>query len=245
MPKKLLSDQIVNRRAIFLAGMRDTFPLIVAAAPFGLVYGALAISQGLSEWLTMSMSLFVFAGASQFIAVTLLASSAAFPVILLTVFIVNLRHMLYAATFMKQVGQLSQWLRLPMAFWLTDETFAVVSNRLLREPKMTGFSWYYLGSCLAMYSNWILCTWLGLTLGQRLPDVTQWGLDVAMVVAFVGIVVPLLKHKAHWACAISAIIAATLTYHWPHQTGLLFSTFLAIGVGLLLDTKPAKVDSNG
>jgi hypothetical protein len=81
------SNQTVSRSLIFLAGMRDTLPLIIAAAPFGLVYGALAISQGLSEWLTMSMSLFVFAGASQFIAVTLLASSTALPVILLTVFI--------------------------------------------------------------------------------------------------------------------------------------------------------------
>jgi 4-azaleucine resistance transporter AzlC len=225
--------------------MRDTLPLIIAAVPFGLVYGALAISLGLSEWLTMSMSLFVFAGASQFIAVTLLASSAALPVILLTVFIVNLRHMLYAATFMKQVGELPQWLRLPMAFWLTDETFAVVSNRVLREPKMLGFSWYYLGSCIAMYTNWTLCTWLGLTLGQRVPDMTRWGLDVAMVVAFVGIVVPLLKHKSHWACAFTAIVAAALTYHWPHQTGLLFSTFLAIGIGLLLDARRVEADPNG
>ncbi|MFT5658768.1 MAG: 4-azaleucine resistance transporter AzlC [Gammaproteobacteria bacterium] len=241
MSDKTTSVSITIPGTIFLTGMRDTLPLIVAAIPFGIVYGALAISQGLSEWLTMSMSLFVFAGASQFIAVTLLASSAAFPVILLTVFIVNLRHMLYATTFMRQVGHLPQWLRMPMAFWLTDETFAVASNRVLREPDAPGFTWYYLGSCIAMYSNWILCTWIGLTLGQQIPDMTSWGLDVAMVVAFVGIVVPLLQYRAHWACAFTAVVAAALTYHWPHQTGLLFSSLLAIGVGLLLESSNAKV----
>ena len=236
MPDHSLLNHTPSRSVIFLTGMRDTLPLLIAAVPFGIVYGALAISHGLSEWLTMSMSLFVFAGASQLIAVTLLASSVAFPVILLTVFIVNLRHMLYAATFMKQVVRLPQWLRIPMAFWLTDETFAVVGNRVLREPEAPRFTSYYLGSCIAMYSNWVLCTWIGLTLGQQIPDMTGWGLDVAMVVAFVGIVVPLLKHRAHWACALTAVVAAALTYHWPNQIGLLFSSLLAVGVGLLLET---------
>ncbi len=224
-----------SHRLIFITGMRDTIPLLIAAAPFGIVYGAMAISQGLSEWLTLSMSLFVFAGSAQFIAVTLLASSVIFPVILATVFIVNLRHMLYAATFMRQVARLPQWLRIPMAFWLTDETFAVASKLTLREPDAKGFTSYYLGSAIAMYSNWILCTWLGLTLGQQIPDMTSWGLEVAMIVAFVGIVVPLLKHQAQWACAATAVVGGILTFHWPHQVGLLFSSIVAIIVGLLLE----------
>ena len=197
-----------NRHIIFLTGIRDTLPLIIAAAPFAMVYGALAISQGLSEWLTLSMSLFVFAGAAQFIAVTLLSSSVIFPVILVTVFIVNLRHMLYAATFMQQAAKLPQWIRIPMAFWLTDETFAVVSNRKFCVSNADGFAWYYLGSCIAMYCNWIFCTWIGLTLGQQIPDITAWGLDVAMVVAFIGIVVPLLKQRAQWVCAGTAVIGS-------------------------------------
>ncbi len=234
---------MVSNRLNFLIGIRDTIPLLVAAAPFGIVYGALAISHGLSEWLTLSMSLFVFAGSAQFIAVTLLASSAIFPVILATVFIVNLRHMLYAATFMPHVAKLPQLLRIPMAFWLTDETFAVASNQALREPDAEGFVWYYLGSAIAMYSNWILCTWLGLTLGQQIPDVTNWGLEVAMIVAFIGIVVPLLKHRAQWACAATAVVSSILTFHWPHQIGLLFSSVAAIGVGLMMEHKAVEKET--
>ena len=123
----------------FLTGSRDTFPLIIAAAPFALVYGALAINYGLSETLVMAMSLFIFAGASQFVAITLLASATAFPIILVTVFIINLRHMLYAASFMPQVAKVSAWLRIPMAFWLTDETFAVVTNRVAQAKNDVGF----------------------------------------------------------------------------------------------------------
>ncbi len=221
----------------FLIGARDTTPLIIAAAPFGLVYGALAINQGLSEALVMAMSIFVFAGASQFVTIALLASATAFPVILATVFIVNLRHMLYAASLMPQLAKVSAWLRVPMAFWLTDETFAIVSNRVSQAKDDKHFTAYYLGSAIFMYSSWLFFSWLGMTLGQKIPDIKSWGLDVAMVIAFVTIVVPLLKNYADWACALTAGVSAILTYHWPHQTGLLFSSFIAIAVGVALGYK--------
>lgn len=226
-----------DRLRIFLQGMRDTLPLILAAIPFGILFGAAAISQGLSAWTTLAMSLLVYAGASQFIAVTLLASATALPVILMTVFIVNLRHMLYSAALMQEVSKLKQWLRVPLAFWLTDETFAVVSHRDRTTPNAPGWAPYYLGSALAMYSNWALCTWIGMTLGQQIPDMTNWGLDIALIVAFVAIVVPALQKRADWACAATAGVTAVLCYDWPNQTGLLFAALLAIGVGLLLDPK--------
>jgi len=232
----------MNGTKPFLTGSRDTLPLIIAAAPFGLVYGALAISHGLPESLIMAMSLFVFAGASQFVAITLLASATAYPVILITVFIVNLRHMLYAASLMPQLAKVSTWLRIPMAFWLTDETFAVVSSRISQTKNSKNFAPYYLGSAISMYSSWAFFSWLGMTLGQEIPNITNWGLDVAMVVAFVTIVVPLLKNYADWACAATAGVSAVLTYHWPHQTGLLFSSILAISVGVFLGSQQLKLN---
>jgi len=223
-----------NNQRNFLLGLRDTIPLVIAATPFAIVFGALAVSNGLPEWLIMSMSIFVFAGASQFIAITLLAAATAFPVILLTVFIVNLRHMLYAASLMPQLEKVPQWLRSPMAFFLTDETYAVVSNRVFQQPNKAGFVAYYLGSGIFMYLNWILFSYIGMTLGKSIPNITSWGLDIAMIVAFIGIVVPILKRRADWACAITAAISGLLTYDWPHQTGLLFSAMVAIAVGMLV-----------
>lgn len=222
-----------NTRAFF-TGSRDISMLVIAAVPFAIIYGALAVTAGLSEWLVMAMSIFVFAGASQFIAVTLFTSSAAYPVILLTVFIINLRHMLYAASLMPQIAKLPQWFRLPMGFLLTDEAFAVVSNRVIQTPSKRGFVAYYFGAGLTMYLSWIFFSWMGMTLGQNIPDIKSWGLDVAMAVAFVGIIVPILKKRADWACFLTASISALLTYDWPHQTGLLFSSLIAIAVGMLV-----------
>lgn len=221
--------------ALFWRGGRDILPLIIAAIPFGIVYGAMGQSLGLTEWQVMGMSLFVYAGSAQFIAVTLMASAAAFPVVLLTVFIVNLRHLLYAASLMPVVDKVPALLRVPMAFWLTDESFAIAAARLRKKHNDGAkFYAYYMGAALTMYLNWQLCTWIGITAGKQIPDMTRWGLDVAIVVAFIGIVVPSLERASHWACAVTSAVCILLTYDWPHQSGLLFSSVMAIGVGVLV-----------
>ena len=231
-----------NRSRQLWLGALETLPLVVAAFPFGVVFGALAHSSGLGLWVTVGMSLIVFAGASQFIALTLLATATALPVIVATVFIVNLRHMLYSANLMHSVERWPQPVRAVLAFWLTDETFAVVSDRINRHPGEAGLAWFYLGSALFMYGFWQLSTLLGYTLGSQLPGLSNWGLDVAMIVAFIGIVTPALKHVSDWACAAVAFFAALLTWDWPHQTGLLFSSLLAICVGMLLDRRGRPIE---
>ncbi len=236
-------------QSIFLSGVKDTFPLVVAAMPFGLVFGAMGHAQGLADWVILSISIFVFAGASQFIAITMLATGAALPVIVLTVFIVNLRHMLYSVSLIPIVQGLTQKWRWPMAFALTDETFAVVYNKMSLSGTHQHLPIYYLGSAVFMYLNWILCTWIGILLGSQLPSLTSFGLDIAMVVAFIGIVVPNLKLPSHWLCAITAAVSGLLTYQWPHQTGLLISSLLAIVVGVMAENRlvtpsPAEGDSH-
>lgn len=228
-----------SKSTLFLLGARDITPLIFAAIPFGLVFGALAQSNGLSNSAIMGMSMFVFAGASQFIAATLLGK-AAIPVILFTVFIVNLRHMLYSAALMPHVKNERHWLRAVMSFWLTDESFATVSRHISQSKNTQHIPSYYLGAAITMYGSWQVSTWLGIIMGQETPDMTNWGLDIAMVVAFIGIVVPTLKNKAKWACCITAFVSAVLTHDWPHQTGLLASSLLAIAVGVLLTRRTAK-----
>lgn len=218
-----------------IEGARDTLPLVFAAIPFGIVYGALGHAQGLPDWVIIAISMLVFAGASQFIAITLMATGATLPVIVLTVFVVNLRHMLYAVSLIPYVRQFSQFKRLPMAFTLTDETFAVAFNRATQDSPAPYFAHYYLGSAAFMYLNWQLCTWIGLVAGNQLPQLTSFGLDIAMVVAFIGIVVPHLKMPSHWVCALVAALSGTLTYDWPNQSGLLFSSFVAIVSGVIVE----------
>ena len=98
----------------FAAGARDTIPMLVGAAPFGLIFGALVAANQLAAWQGQLMSLSVFAGSSQFIALGLVAGHAGILVIWLATFIVNLRHMLYAATLLPHVAHLpARWRWLP------------------------------------------------------------------------------------------------------------------------------------
>ena len=230
-----------TRSYLFLLGMKDCAPLILAAIPFGVIYGALGQSTELSFWAVLAMSIFVFAGSAQFIAVGLIASSTSWPIIVLTTFFVNFRHLLYSANLLPHVKDYGQKVRAPMAFLLTDESFAVASNYLKLHGDKPNFNWYYFGAALFMYLNWQLCTLVGLYIGQSIPDMANWGLDMAVVVAFIGIVVPCLHNRATLACALVAGGLSLITYDWPHKTGLLFSAVSAILVAMYLEKKSAPI----
>ncbi len=233
----------VSRSSEFVNGAKATIPLIIGAIPFGILFGTLAEPSGLSVLGALAMSLIVFAGASQFIALGLLAAGAAIPVIIATTFVVNLRHLLYAANLVPKVRHLPQHWRALMAFGLTDETFAAVSNRYLQQEDIRDAHWFYLGSFLAMYSNWVLCTALGVALGELFPDMTQWGLDFAMSVTFIGMVIPYLKSKPMWAAVIVAGAMAIATAAIPHKLGLMIAAISGIAVGLSLHMMQSKKHS--
>lgn len=218
----------------FLAGAQATLPLIVGAIPFGIIFGTLAQTSGLSAFGAIAMSLFVFAGSSQFIALGLLAAGAGIPIIILTTLIVNLRHMLYSASLVPHVGHLSHPWRVLMAFGLTDETYAAVSNRFLVQKDKRLAHWFYLGSFIPMYLNWSLCTLIGITLGEVFPNIGNWGLDFAMSVTFIGMIIPYLTSRPMWAAVIVSGALALATYSMPHKLGLILSASCGIAVGVSL-----------
>ncbi|MCP4020277.1 MAG: hypothetical protein GY729_00415 [Desulfobacteraceae bacterium] len=92
------AKQISQAKKEFFKGAKDTFPLIVGAIPFGIIFGTLAANSGLSFFAAMGMSLFVFAGSAQFIGIGLVSAGTGWVIIVLTTFVVNLRHLLYSVT---------------------------------------------------------------------------------------------------------------------------------------------------
>ncbi len=225
---------------LFFKGVNNVLPLMIATIPFALVYGALAQSANIPIEQAVGMSIFVFAGSAQFVAISLLSEDAAAPIILLTVFIINLRHLLYSVSLMPHVVELKQTTRMAMSFLLTDEVYATLSKELSKGYQTHEIMWYYFGVAIIFYINWVACSWLGYLFGVQIPELKEWGLDVAMVVALVGIIAPSLKTKAQWGCALLAFILSVLTYSWPHQTGLLFSSLLAITFGVMIHRRALK-----
>ena len=176
-----------------VSGARSIFPLIVGAAPFGIIFGTLAQESSLSFGGAMAFSLVVFAGSAQFVAVGLIAAGTAVPLIIFTTFVVNLRHMLYSATLVPYVSRLNAGWKIAIAFFLTDEAFAASIDRYQQPDASPYKHWHYLSAAVIMYLNWGLFTFLGLTLGRLIPNAAAWGLDFAMVATFIGMVVPYIK----------------------------------------------------
>ncbi|MDH3375693.1 MAG: AzlC family ABC transporter permease [Gammaproteobacteria bacterium] len=218
-------------RSAFAAGARDTFPLIVGAIPFGVVFGALATTSGFPAWATLAMSLLVFAGSAQFIGIGLIAQHVAPGLIVFTTLVVNLRHMLYAASLGPYLRYLPHRWLIPIAFWLTDETYAVTIRRFQQSSDDVYRHWYFCGSALFMYGNWQLCTAIGIVAGRQIGHAAEWGLDFAMVATFIGIVVPLIKGRPMLLCAAVAGITAVAAHGLPHQLGLMLAAVLGIAVG--------------
>ncbi|MBP2314179.1 AzlC family ABC transporter permease [Azospirillum soli] len=224
----------MTRLSSLAAGARDTVPMLVGAAPFGVIYGTLVTAGPLAPWQGQLMSLSVYAGSSQFIALGLVAGHAGLAVIWLTTFIVNLRHMLYAATLLPHVAHLPARWRWLLGFLLTDETFAVMAGYYARHPKAPLGHWYFLGSALAMYGNWQLWTLVGLLFGAAFPQLQSLGLDFAMVATFIAIVVPQLASLPHLAAALAAGAVALIGQDLPYKLGLMAAVLVGVAVGLAL-----------
>lgn len=236
----------VSPKTEMLAGARDTVPLIVGAIPFGIIFGTLAVPSGLSFGAALSMSLFVFAGSAQFIALGLVAAGAAVPIIIVTTLVVNLRHLLYTATLLPFLKPLSSRWKAILAFWLTDETFVVAANRFHQTDNSPYKHWYQLGSAVAMYSNWIVCTLIGLTVGHMVPDIKSWGLEFAMPATFIGIVMPFIKNSPMLGAVIVASLVAIVGHGWPNNLGLITAAVAGVLAGitceLILSQKKPKTN---
>lgn len=232
----MTSDQSHTPRSEFWRGVQATIPMIVGAIPFGILFGALAINAGLSVMATLAFSLIVYAGSAQFVAVGLVGTGAAVGVVVLTTFFVNLRHALYSVSVGPYLKHLPQRWLLPLGFWLTDETFAAIIGRYRESEKEADGGphkhWFQLGSSLAMYSNWQLCTVIGIVAGARLEGMSEWGLEFAIVVTFIGIVVPLITRWPMLVCAVVSGVCALLFCEIPHQLGLILAAMVGIAFGV-------------
>lgn len=230
----------MSRSQEFWHGCRDILPLIVGAIPFGIIFGTLSIGAGLSTWQTIGMSALVFAGSAQFIAITLITGGVGAAVVLLTTFVVNLRHALYSAALQPFVRHLSSRWRVPLAFWLTDEAFAVIQHRYASDDDSPHKHWFFLGAALTMYLSWQLATLAGIAFGQAVPNVASWGLDFAMIATFVGIAVPMMRTRPQVASALVAAVVALLTWELPYKLGLIAAALAGIVVGVWLEQRAER-----
>jgi 4-azaleucine resistance transporter AzlC len=217
----------------FWAGVRAEFPLLIGVFPFGLIYGTLAIKSGLSPVPAQLMSSIVFAGSSQFIAAQLIHDTAPGVVIVLTIAIVNLRHMLYSASLAPYLKDLSPRWKSLLAYLLTDEAYAATVVHYQQEGLTPTGHLFFLGAGFSLWFTWQTSSAVGILLGTAIP--VNWPLDFALPLTFIAMVIPVLLDIPLIAAAVSAGLVALLTYSLPFKLGLILAAFVGIFVGMLLE----------
>lgn len=223
-------------RSEFWRGAWATIPLEIGALPFGIIFGALSINSGISPAGTLALSAFVFAGSAQFIAVGLVAGGAAPVLIILTTFIVNLRHALYGAALAPYVRTLPQRWLIPLGFMLTDENFVIAMQRYQQDDDSPYKHWYFLGSEVAMYFTWQTFTLIGIVAGGTIPNIADLGLDFALVVTFIGMTIPQVKDRAALAAVVVGGLTAVLAQPLPNQLWLIVAALAGVIAGMVVET---------
>ena len=225
----------------FWQGAISSGPILLGVIPFGITCGVMGLTAGLTSLETVMMSLLVFAGASQFIAITMLgAGIASWSIIVLTTLLVNLRHMLMGASLAQYMVQQSATRRVLLSFLLTDEAYAMTISRI----HQSGYSdAYHLGVSVSLYVIWGLATIVGVLVGSYIPDPLAWGLDFAMPATFLVLLFPRITDRVSvLVCIVAGLIAVVGAVYLPGKWYMIAACFGAVLVGGLVEGGKASAE---
>jgi len=221
----------------FSAGARAALPIVLGYIPVGIAFGVLARQAGLSPWEALAMSLLVYAGASQFIAVEMLAAGAAALPIILTTFLGNLRHLLMSSTIACHLGRQPAGTVAAVAAELTDESFAVLMchpERMARRPR------FVIGLQVTAQLAWVGGTALGAA-GGALIDSADYGIPFALPALFICLLVLQLKSWGQLAVmALAGALALLFKAALPGNWYIILAAVLAASAGFLMAGKKAE-----
>jgi len=219
-----------SRRRLLL----DSLGIMVSAGGFGLVYGLSARAAGFSPIEAGAMSVLVFAGASQFVAVGyVLGGFSWLAIVLLTAFL-NARHMLYSAALAPYLAGVPRLQRAAMAHVLTDEAFAlaIAHFRRIGRADVRG---YWLGAILSTFIPWNVATLVGVTIGGSIPDPARFGLDVIFPAAMGGLAVGLITGRRELVAAVSgAVVGVAVGLAWDPAAGIIAGGLIGPVVGMVV-----------
>jgi 4-azaleucine resistance transporter AzlC len=214
-------------------GVIAALPIMLGYLPVGFAYGVLAHKAGLSTLNTLLMSMIVFAGSAQLIAVGLVANGIAPLTIILTTFIVNLRHLLMSAAIFPHVTRWRKRELAGFAYELTDETFALHSTRfeLGKVEKSEAFA-----INIVSHITWMLGGWLGVVAGQLVVEVEPLALDYVLPAMFIGLLVMQIKSRTQvWVALLAGVASVAFLILGFSQLHVIIATMIGATFGAWID----------
>ncbi|AZO94815.1 AzlC family ABC transporter permease [Halocella sp. SP3-1] len=210
---EVVINEKIKDRDNFGAGVKKGLTIAFGYIPIAIAFGILARSNGIPLHIIIAMSIIVYAGASQFVAVKLIALNAGLWGIVLATFILNLRHFLMSASVSQRINKkTATGLLAIISFGITDESFSLIS---LSEEKVLDDK-YIFGINLIAYLSWVAGTVIGVFMGTTLPEIIQSSMGIALYSMFIGLLIPALKKSREVKIiALISIIISSFLYWGP------------------------------
>jgi 4-azaleucine resistance transporter AzlC len=222
-------DKAESRIGAWKSGLAAGGSIAVGYMPAALAFGLLAKTGGLTFVETVAMSAWVYAGASQYMALNLIAMGTGALEIVLTTFIVNLRHLLMSASVSEKAEPSPSWVRAIYAFGITDEVFAVAATREGKVPVT------FIGvTAVLAYASWVSFSGVGYTVGAILPEMVQESMGIALYAMFIALLMPSLKKsmKAVWLAGSAGVLNSVLLLWLPQGWSIVAAT---LGAAVLIE----------
>jgi 4-azaleucine resistance transporter AzlC len=207
-------------------GLIDGLPIAIGYMPVAITFGLIAGATGLSVGEAVLMSMLVFAGAAQYMSLSMIAVGAGAVEVVLATFIVNLRHLLMSASIHEKAETGTKAQRAVYAFGMTDEVFAVASTK--QAPLR---SFYIIGVAAAAYGSWVGFTGAGYYMGAFLPVVVQESMAIALYALFIALLVPSIRKEGRMVVILAgmggffhSVLALWMSTGWA----IMFATVLAV-----------------
>ncbi len=216
--------------AEFRRGLRESVPIVLAVLPFGLLFGALAVANGMDLFQAVLMSATLYAGASQMVGIDLFGTKVAPWLIVFSIFAVNFRHILYSASLGAKIGHFSTLQKSLAFFLLVDPQFAEAEKRHERGQSVS-FAWY-MGLGLPVYVTWSLETAIGAYFGRLIQDPNALGIDFLLPIYFLVLVLGFRKRRNWLPVVIASGIASVVAFYtvgspWHVSIGAVAGVLLA------------------
>ncbi|SIQ26636.1 AzlC family ABC transporter permease [Bosea sp. TND4EK4] len=229
-------------------GLSDIWPAAVAAAPIGLLFGAVAASKGLSPLEVFLMSAMVFAGGAQFAAIELWANPAPIAALVFSTLLINARHVLMGASLAPKLQGFGRWQKLLGLYYMADENWALAEKRA-RTHRLTPAYWFAM--VIPFVLGWLINSTLGAAIGAVLGDPKRLGADFAFTALFIALVAAFWKGRVTFWTVAAAGLASAVTYRlagppWHVAAGAVAGLAAAwIAADDAPQTRPIVIDEAG
>jgi 4-azaleucine resistance transporter AzlC len=230
------TERIVAPPTAFSDGVKAAAPIVLGYLPIGFAFGVLARTSGLTVAEAGLMSIFVYAGSSQFIGAGLIAAGASPATIFSTTFLVNLRHLLMSTALVPSLGHNPPWQNCLLAYGITDECFAVSTSILQGRPASPAF---VAGLHITAQATWVLTSIAGALVGQAAARTEALGLDFALAAMFIGLLVPHFTGEGRRPRLVSGAVAAALAVAFSllfpaSSWSVILATLIGATVGVMM-----------